>query len=397
MVGPELDRELVDRANLDLARPGRGGRGLVLPHHFRPDPPERFKRAIRAADHRWVEVGTRTVPPPFHMTTMSDLPVSPLLPPGRYVDLPGRGRTFIREVEGPPGAPTLVLLHGWTATADLNWHPFFSSLGEHYRVIAPDHRGHGRGIRQAGRFTLEDCADDVAALCDVLDIESVIPVGYSMGGPVAQLVWRRHPTLVDALVLCATSATFSEGWRDSAVFGLLGGLSVAGRKLPPHVQRKIGMRLLSAKDRDPAQWVVDELATHDWARVGEAGMAIGRFNSERWLHNIDVPTSVILTLRDDVVEPVRQLRLARAIPGAELHMVEGDHAVCAVEPDVFGPVLLSACHHVERRARARAAIVPRATRPLRVINDHGAEIVADHERNSAAFSIWRAAASSAPA
>ena len=69
------------------------------------------------------------------------------LPAGRFVRLPGRGRTFVRELAGPPGAPVLVLLHGWTATSDLNWRGSYAPLGRHFRVIAMDHRGHGRGIR----------------------------------------------------------------------------------------------------------------------------------------------------------------------------------------------------------------------------------------------------------
>ena len=40
---------------------------------------------------------------------------------------------------------------------------------------------------------LADCADDVAALVDELGVTKVIAAGYSMGGPVAQLLWRRHP------------------------------------------------------------------------------------------------------------------------------------------------------------------------------------------------------------
>src|SRR5215204_3695897 len=104
----------------------------------------------------------------------------PWLPPGRDVWLPGRGRTFVRELAGPPGAPVVVLLHGWTATADLNWFACFRPLAEHYRVIALDHRGHGRGLRSTGPFSLEQCADDVAALAAVLGIDRIVPVGYSM-------------------------------------------------------------------------------------------------------------------------------------------------------------------------------------------------------------------------
>ena len=55
--------------------------------------------------------------------------LGPQLPPGRRLELPGRGTTFIRDLEGPPGAPALVLLHGLSATADLNWFPSFFPLG----------------------------------------------------------------------------------------------------------------------------------------------------------------------------------------------------------------------------------------------------------------------------
>ena len=51
---------------------------------------------------------------------------------------------------------------------------------------------------------LADCADDMAALIDELGTGPVIAVGYSMGGPIAQLLWKRHPEKVAGLVLCAT-------------------------------------------------------------------------------------------------------------------------------------------------------------------------------------------------
>src|SRR3954469_24325137 len=107
----------------------------------------------------------------------------PPFPMGKRVELPGRGTTFVRQVEGPPGAPTLLLLHGWMASGGLNWFRVFDALGEHFNVIAVDMRGHGRGIRNGRRFRLADCADDAAATLDVLGITSVIPVGYSLGGP----------------------------------------------------------------------------------------------------------------------------------------------------------------------------------------------------------------------
>jgi pimeloyl-ACP methyl ester carboxylesterase len=95
------------------------------------------------------------------------------------VDLPGRGTTVVREWAGPPGAPVVVLVHGVTLTADLNWSGVQPTLGQRFRVIAFDQRGHGRGPDPGPSFRLEDCADDIAALAEVLGAERVTVVGYS--------------------------------------------------------------------------------------------------------------------------------------------------------------------------------------------------------------------------
>src|ERR1700745_4404885 len=98
-----------------------------------------------------------------------------------------------------------MLIRGVTFTAELNWGKVFAPLAPHFRVVAMDLRGHGDGISVGGRFRLGDCADDIAALAQVLGIGRFIAVGYSMGGMVAQLLYRRHPSLLSGLVLCATA------------------------------------------------------------------------------------------------------------------------------------------------------------------------------------------------
>src|SRR6478752_10156563 len=77
------------------------------------------------------------------------------LPPGRNLLLPGRGRTYVRHLRRRGGRMTVVLLHGWAATADLNWGSSYAALGERFDVVSIDHRGHGRGLRTTERFTLE--------------------------------------------------------------------------------------------------------------------------------------------------------------------------------------------------------------------------------------------------
>jgi 3-oxoadipate enol-lactonase len=273
------------------------------------------------------------------------------LPSGRTVELPGRGTTFVREVAGPAGAPTLILLHGLGATADLNWFTSFDTLGRRFRVLALDHRGHGQGIRVGTRFRLADCADDVAALADVMGADRFIAVGYSMGGPIAQLTWHRHRDRVAGLVLCATSRNFRGGPGERVAFGLLPGLAVAAGLTPPGVRRRLMQRVGSRiEDRPAGQWAVTELRRSDPASLAAAAAALGRFSSHEWIGQVDVPTAVVLTTRDQAVPPHRQQKLADAIPGARMYPVDGDHLVCAVGAQRFVPVLLRACTDVAERA-----------------------------------------------
>lgn len=276
---------------------------------------------------------------------------TPRLPPGRPVDLKGRGRTFIREVQGPPGAPTVLLLHGWTASADLNWFTSYETLGRRFRVLAIDHRGHGRGIRSYRPFRLEDCADDAAAMLREIGRGPVIAVGYSMGGPIAQLLWRRHPDLVSGLVLCATSRNFGRSPAQQAMFTSMLGLSAAARVTPRFVRREVADRLFARRlSQTPmGAWAASELQRNDPAVLLQAGWSIGRFSSAEWIGGVDVPTAVVVTMQDSVVAPSRQLKLAESIPGATVHPVRGDHGACVMAAGRFVPTLLEACTSVARR------------------------------------------------
>jgi pimeloyl-ACP methyl ester carboxylesterase len=279
---------------------------------------------------------------------------TPGLPDGRYVDLPGRGTSFVREVEGPEGAPTLVLLHGWTANSALNWFAAYQALGEHFRVVALDHRGHGHGIRSWRRFSLDDCADDAAALLDRLGIESAIPVGYSMGGPIAQLLWQRHRDRVDGLVLCATAARFRDR-GDRALQGVVTGLSLAVRAAPSWMHKRLTERLVVSRyDTSPlGAWAREQSRLNDLRTMIEAGHAVGSYDARSWLGGVDVPTAVVLTDYDTTVPPARQQAMAEMVPGARVYRVNGSHDVCAVDPAEFVPAVLAACTDVATRADSR--------------------------------------------
>ena len=273
------------------------------------------------------------------------------VPLTRLVELPGRGITRVWECAGPDGAETLVLIHGVAGTAELNWGMVFAPLARHFRVVAADLRGHGDGIGVRARFRLEDCADDVAALAGVLDIPRFAAVGYSMGGIVAQLLYKRHASLVSGLVLCSTAS----GVRGSPAGGLaaLAAPAVAAAlRWNPFVQlmsaEACGMALLG-RIADPAiaSWARAQLRRTALATVVSAMPAVCGFSSDSWLGQVAVPAAVVVTTRDQIVPPDRQFQLARAIPGASVYEVDAGHGACINAPQLFAPALFEACRSVE--------------------------------------------------
>jgi 3-oxoadipate enol-lactonase len=281
--------------------------------------------------------------------------ITPPLPPGRFVQLDDRGTVLVRDFglrHDRTGAdtPVIVLLHGWTATADLNWFRCYEALGERYRVIAFDHRGHGTGIRSKKAFRLEDCADDVIDVAAELGIEHFIAVGYSMGGPIAQLLWHRHPDNVDGLVLCATAAKFS-GRREErlGLFGLTG-LAAMARIAPEQARMWLTDQFfIQRKSKKWEPWAIREASRHDWRMLLEAGKAIGGFSSADWIGGVDVPVANVITMRDSVVPLQRQAALFELIPGADVFRVDGAHDAVVANPERFVPTLLRALDSVDRR------------------------------------------------
>ena len=123
-----------------------------------------------------------------------------------------------------------------------------------------------------------------------------------MGGPIAQLLWQRHPELVDGPACCARRAARSTARHAS---GRCSRCSSGACDRPPpgcSAEPSSPCRTAGVTGCRPRR---DAPATtpHDWLAVLDAGRAIGRFDSRRVAPEVDVPTSVVVTTRDHVVPP----------------------------------------------------------------------------------------------
>jgi 3-oxoadipate enol-lactonase len=259
------------------------------------------------------------------------------MPPGRIELVPGRGEFLVRD-SGGAGKPVL-LLHGIVVSSDLNWVDVYEPLRQAgFRVLAMDLRGHGRGLRDYKRLTLEDCADDAAALLEQLGVTRPIVVGYSMGGAIAQLLINRHPGSAGAVVFCATTHDWS-GWRmrtwwySLAVLRLLIGLA-------PYSTWRWMARKLGAKPGGEASWSAAELTRGSARDIARAGFALGRYRTSTPAGTPPIPAAVIFTTKDRQVMPAKQQALADAVHPVLKREIEDDHFLSKSTPKQFSDPLV---------------------------------------------------------
>ncbi|MDB4885842.1 MAG: hypothetical protein JWN79_1280 [Gemmatimonadetes bacterium] len=247
--------------------------------------------------------------------------------------LPG-GTRLAWEESG--SGPALLLVHGWPHDRTL-WHAQLNGLATHARCIAPDLRGFGES-EAVGPFTIEQYADDLAALLDELAISEAFVCGLSMGGYVAFAMWRRHRARVRGLVLTGTRAAADTpeqraGRQRLVEFVQRSGVSALAAQ---QMERMVGATTLESREtlgvalRDlmaaaPAEGV-----------IGGQHAMMARADSTATLATIDVPTLVIAGAEDTIIPADEQHALADAIPGARFVELAGAGHVSPFErPSAF--------------------------------------------------------------
>ena len=273
------------------------------------------------------------------------------MPPARTVRVPDRGELFLRDTGGD--GPAVMLLHGWMATADLNWCGVYGDLAAAgYRVLAIDHRGHGRGLRQFAPFRLVDCAGDAAEALRQLGAAPALVVGYSMGGAIAQLMARDCADVVAGLVLSGTA----QHWQDPQtrrVFKAMGALGLM-LSVAPRRTWTAGFHRVGISDSPDTAWALSEVIRHSARDIAEAGRELGRFDSRPWLSPLPIPAAVVLTTRDDAVAPAKQRALAAALD-APIFEAPISHMQITTSGADYNPALLRALAAVGGRERVAAA------------------------------------------
>jgi pimeloyl-ACP methyl ester carboxylesterase len=238
--------------------------------------------------------------------------------------------------ESGSGLP-LVLLHAFPLSSAM-WLEQRELLAARCRAITPDQRGFGGSPLGDDPPSLAECADDVVALLDRLELEQVVLCGLSMGGYVAMELLRRAPDRVRALVLADTKA---EADGPEAREGRLRVAETVEREGTAQLAEQLLPALLGATTRERRGAVVGRvrglIAAAPPAAVAWASRAMAaRPDSVATLRGTDVPALVVVG-EQDTLSPVAQAQaMVDALPQGRLVVVpEAGHLSAVEDPEVF--------------------------------------------------------------
>jgi pimeloyl-ACP methyl ester carboxylesterase len=239
---------------------------------------------------------------------------------GEYRTVNGLKTYFEEQGEGEP----LVLLHGGGVGAD-SWGPLMPALAEHYRVFAPERRGHARTPDVEGPMTWDAMADDTVAFLESLGTGPVNLIGWSDGATVGVHVALRRPDLVRKLVLIGTTVT-----RDGETAASQALSEDSGREELEGFLRG-EYEPLSPDGPEHFPIVFDKLMRL-WRENPGVGLAA--------LTGLRTPT-LVMQGDDDGVYVEHSAAMVRALPDAQLAVVPGaSHALPLEKPALVTTLLL---------------------------------------------------------
>ena len=235
------------------------------------------------------------------------------------------------------GAP--VVFTGSLGTDITMWEPQSKRLGERFRTLRYEIRGHGRSEVPPGPYSMDDLGSDLVALLDRLEIERAFLCGLSIGGMISMWVAAHAPERVERLVLCCTSAKLGppEAWHERAATVRADGVqavadAVLGRWFTP------GFREAHPELIERMRGILAATPREGYAGCCEAIAAMDLTGA---LPSIAAPTLVVAGEQDPSTPPEHGRRIAELIPDARLEVIAPAAHIATMErPDLTTAMIL---------------------------------------------------------
>ena len=235
------------------------------------------------------------------------------------IQIPGATLNVLDVGEGMP----ILFVHGFPLDHTM-WRFQIAELAKDFRCIAPDLRGFGQSTVTEGKVTMEQFADDLAALLDALQItEPIVFCGLSMGGCIAWQFVRRHAQRLKSLILCDTRAVPDPPEVAANRLKLANDVVEQG---PSIVANAMLPRLFAAETAQTQPALIDDLRQVILRTNPHGIAAAARGMAERadacpWLSSISVPSLVIVGEHDVISTAAEMRTIAAAIPQSQIEVL----------------------------------------------------------------------------
>jgi pimeloyl-ACP methyl ester carboxylesterase len=251
--------------------------------------------------------------------------------------------------------PCMVFGHSLGFDGEM-WEAQVDSLAGICRTLSFDFRGQGRSTT-IGPFSLEDLADDVVHVLDVLDIDRAIFCGLSQGGMVGMRIALRHPERIAGLALLNTTAEAEDPARRELFEAYNEQMRGRTSADPQHVAMLMSLMFsrgfLSGRPAVASRFR-DKLSAQGGDGLYYATRAVlERTDILKEIAAIAVPTLVIGSTEDTAVPPVHARAIASAITGAGLKLLEGGHMSAVEQTPAVNLALVELLDHVTAMSEPR--------------------------------------------
>jgi 3-oxoadipate enol-lactonase len=254
------------------------------------------------------------------------------------------------ELHGPEDGEPLVLSNG-VLMSTASWAFQTPVLSQTHRLLLYDCRGMWQSDHPAGPYSMEQHADDLAALMDRLGMERAHLGGVSYGGEISLVFALRYPEKARSLIVASAVSQVDrllQGWMDTWI--------AAVRAKDPEMFFRVSYPMnfseaWIAANQPALDMARERYAALDYDAFLELLLSFSRLDVTAHLHQISAPTLVIVG-EEDMLKPRKYSEIiAREIPGAELATIpHAGHAVMWEQPSVFNALLLgfTALHNARR-------------------------------------------------
>ncbi|HEY9076647.1 MAG TPA: alpha/beta fold hydrolase [Anaerolineaceae bacterium] len=244
------------------------------------------------------------------------------------------------ELHGPENADLLVLSNGILMSTG-SWAYQLPVLSRFLRVLLYDCRGMWQSAHPAGPYTMEQHADDLAALLDTLNIAQAHIGGISYGGEISLAFALRHSDRVKSLVVASAVAAVDAEMRERTLSWWQAAQAGDPEALYQATYPLNFSSAWAAANQPLLQSARARYQKLDMSAFLELMGAFSRLDLLDDLSKITQPTLVMVGEQDILKPPKYSRAIAARIPNAEFVLVpDAGHAVSWEKPGVFNSVLL---------------------------------------------------------